>query len=165
MNTHTSRSSNQTAVRIPECLTPAPPRGAALLQADDVFQYRRMEIAFRASGGMANAYEVVARLACHTDQPISRLARWIVQHEALNIQWRSQILLPWFQFNLSTMDLRPDVTSVLGELCPELSDWEICAWFAEPNAWLGGALPVDMVDRKARSVLDAARAERYLLRA
>lgn len=165
MNTQASTPSNPIAFRNPVRLTPVPTRGAALLQADDIFQFRRMEIAFRDGGGMASADEVVSRLARHTDQPISRLARWIVEHEVLNIQWRSQILLPWFQFDLSTMDLRPAVNSVLGELYPALSDWEICAWFAEPNAWLGGALPVDIIDRDARSVLDGARAARYLLRA
>lgn len=69
-----------------------------------------------------------------------------------------------FQFDLSTMTPRSSVTSVLRELIPALSDWEICLWFVAPNAWLDDASPLDAITLNALAVLDAARGERYLLR-
>jgi hypothetical protein len=134
---------------------------SALLQA---CQYREMEKAFRASDGWMSSDEVVTLLMERTDQPVSRLARWIVEGDVIGLQWQARTVLPLFQFDLSTMTPRPSVTSVLRELIPALSDWEICLWFVAPNAWLDDASPLHAIALNAPAVLDAARGERYLLR-
>ncbi|MDM0022283.1 hypothetical protein [Variovorax saccharolyticus] len=136
----------------------------ALLQPAEVTQYRQMEAAFRASGGIVSADEVVSMLNRHTDQPISQLARWIVDHRVLSFQWRSGTKLPLFQFDLPSMVPRSRVVAVISELVPALSDWEVCLWLVTPNAWLAEAKPFEELDQNASAVIDAARAERYLLR-
>ncbi|MGJ7497276.1 hypothetical protein ACSFA8_19630 [Variovorax sp. RT4R15] len=142
---------------------PSRPCAPALFQASGVRQYREMENAFRASGGIVSSDEVVTLLIRHTDQPISQLARWIVDHDVLSFRWESRTMLPLFQFDLSSMTIRPSVTAVIGELVPALGDWDVSIWFAHSNAWLAGTAPVDVLERDLRSVIDAARAERYLL--
>lgn len=136
----------------------------ALLQPAEVSQYRQMEAAFRGRGGISSADEVVSLLNRHTDQPISRLARWIVDHQVLSFQWRSGTKLPLFQFDLLSMVPQPSVVAVISELVPALSDWEICLWFAAPNAWLAEATPVEEIVQNAPAVIEAARTERYLVR-
>jgi hypothetical protein len=123
-----------------------------------------IEHAFGASGGIVGSDEMVIRLRRRTDQPISRLARWIVDGEVLSFQWRARIMVPVFQFDPQTLAPRAEVTSVIRELVPALSDWEIALWFAEPNAWLDDEPPVDAILHDPSVVLDAALAERYLLR-
>jgi hypothetical protein len=140
------------------------------LQTAQARQYRAMENAFSSTGGIVSADEVVTRLGRHTDQPISQLARWIVDHAVLSFPWRTRTMLPLFQFqfqfqfHLASITIHPTVTAVIGELVPVLGDWDISVWFAEPNAWVSDTAPVEAIDRDVHAVLDAARAERYLAR-
>jgi hypothetical protein len=134
------------------------------LQAAEASQYRNMEAGLRATGGFASSDEMVFRLRRHTDQPISRLARWIVDRHVISIEWQGRTMLPLFQFEPSTLVPRTEVTAVIRELVPALSDWEITLWFAEPNVWLDEHAPADAVLRDAAAVFNAALAERYLAR-
>lgn len=136
----------------------------ALLQSPAETQFREMEHAFRASGGIVNADQLTTLLLGRTDQPISRLARWIVARNVLSFRWRALTLLPMFQFETSTVSPRPDVSRTIRELIPGLSDWDATLWFAQPNAWLDGAAPADAIDEDPQGVFDAARAHRYLVR-
>ena len=152
----------------PTPLRPQPPSRrpglAALLQTAGHREYREMEHGLRASGGLANTDDIIALLGARTDQPISTLAHWIVAHDLVSFEWNSRTMLPVFQFELATMTVRPEVTAIVRELAPAFSDWEICLWFARPNAWLGDASPVDHLAVDAAAVFDAARADRYLAR-
>jgi len=134
------------------------------LQATEAGQYRHMEAAFRATGGISSSDEMVFRLRRHTDQPISCLARWIVDRHVISFDWHGRTMLPVFQFEPSTLVPRAEVTAVIRELVPALSDWEIVLWFAEPNVWLDERAPADAILRNAAAVFDAALAERYLVR-
>ncbi|NNU41989.1 hypothetical protein [Ramlibacter montanisoli] len=151
---------------VPSFLRPKPARHGVpvLLQTAREREYREMEQALRASGGLAGTDHVTGLLAARTDQPISRLARWIVAHEVVSFEWKAGTMLPLFQFDLAGMTLRPEVTAAIRELEAVLNDWEICLWFARPNAWLGDAAPVDCIGVDARALHDAARADRYLAR-
>lgn len=134
------------------------------LQAVEASQYRNMENAFRATGGFASSEEMVFRLRRHTDQPISRLARWIVDRHVISIEWQGRTMLPLFQFDPGTLVPRTEVTAVIRELVPALSDWEITLWFAEPNVWLDEHTPAETILRDAAAVFNASLAERYLAR-
>ena len=70
--------------------------------------------------------------------------------------------MPLFQFDLADMSIRPDAAAVLAELVGTLDDWELARWFAEPNAWLRGRMPVEALALDAQAVLDAARADRFV---
>ncbi|MDM0066614.1 hypothetical protein [Variovorax sp. J31P207] len=140
------------------------PGVAALLQTVQARQYCEMEQAFSSRGGLLGSDEVVALLMMHTDQPISQLARWIVDREVLSLNWRSRTVLPLFQFDRSTMTPRSSVTAVIQELIPALGDWEMCLWFIAPSACLAETSPLDAISLDAPAVVDAARCERYLLR-
>ena len=136
----------------------------ATLQRLEDRQFVEMDCAFRATDGMACSGEVLTLLRRRCDQPISRLARWIVAREVVNFVWQSNRMLPLFQFELSTMTLRPQVTAVVRELADVFDDWSLALWFAQPNAWLDEHAPLEIVNADARAVLDAARADRYVAR-
>lgn len=146
-------------------LNVAPPAPFAPEPTPEACEYRTLSRACSAHGGLLSSDELLVLLGRHSSQPISRLARWIVDHEVLSFAWQSRTMLPLFQFERATMALRPVVRAVLRELAPALSDWEICLWFAAPNAWLADASPLEAMVRDAPAVLDAARGERFLLRA
>ena len=88
---------------------------------------------------------MVRLLGVRTDQPISMLARWIVDREVLSVHWQSRMMVPLFQFDRASMLPRRPVREVIGELAPVLDDWLLALWFARPNVLLGDVAPVDAI--------------------
>lgn len=126
-------------------------------------QFLEMETSFRSQGGMAGSDQVAELLSRRTDQPISKLARWIVDRDVLSVSWRSRLVLPLFQFDLTMMMPRGPVREVIRGLAPVLGDWALALWFARRNDLLRGVAPVDVIVRDPWAVFDAARQERLLL--
>jgi hypothetical protein len=125
-------------------------------------QHEAMTHAFRAHGGFISSDDVAQGLRGVCDQPVSRLARWIVSRSIISIGWRAQTLMPAFQFDLTDMSIVPVVKDVLGELRPVFDDWDLALWFAAPNACLDYAAPVALLADDASSVLQAARTDRFI---
>jgi hypothetical protein len=116
------------------------------------------------SGGLARSEEVLFRLRRRTSQPLSMLARWIVDQRVVSFEWQAQRFLPMFQFDLADMAIQPETISVLAELAGIFDDWELAAWFAEPSVWLQGRSPVDVLAFDTPAVVAAARADRFVAR-
>lgn len=125
-------------------------------------QFALMKRAYAGSGGLATGDEVAGLMRTHADQPISRLARWIVTRSVLSFVWRSQTWLPLFQFDRSDISLRPGTLAVVRELACVFDEWELAIWFCSPNAWLQNAAPADVVECDVSGVLHAARADRFV---
>jgi len=119
--------------------------------------------AYSATGGVASGDTIASLLRPHTDQPISRIARWIVAGHVVSFVWRSETLLPLFQFDLASMSVRPGTLSVITELSGALDNWELARWFAQPNACLAGAAPADTIAADLSAVLRAARTDRLVI--
>ncbi|MEO8807622.1 MAG: hypothetical protein ABI433_16190 [Burkholderiaceae bacterium] len=118
--------------------------------------------AFKRSGGVALGDELALFLRSHCDQPVSMLARWIVQRQVVSFVWRSQTLIPMFQFELKQCSVRAGMPETIAELMPAFDDAETVAWFARPNCWLADAAPADVMRVDAPAVLHAARADRFI---
>jgi hypothetical protein len=120
--------------------------------------------AYRRTGGLASGEELTFLLRRHTSQPISTVARWIVERRVVRLGLRGEHLVPMFQFDRASMRVRRRVSAVLGEFDGTFEDWELASWFALPNTWLGDEAPVDVLPRDPHAVLQAARADRYVAR-
>jgi len=120
--------------------------------------------AYRRTGGLAGGDELTLMLRRRTSQPISMLARWIVERRVVSFGWRGEYLLPMFQFDRADMAVRRPVSAVLDEFDGTFDDWDLATWFALPNTWLGDDAPVDMLPRNPHAVLEAARADRFIAR-
>jgi hypothetical protein len=123
---------------------------------------RQLINAFGPSGGVANGDAAATLLRCRCEQPISTLARWIVERRIVSFVWRDEILVPLFQFDLERACLRPGVGDVIAELSAVFDDWELATWFASPNSWLFNAVPADALPRDFDAVLAVARADRFV---
>ena len=120
----------------------------------------RMQMALHASGGVVTGDAFSVLLRCHCDQPLSRLARWIVNREIVSFEFHSR--LPMFQFVRPMLTVHSGVPQVIGELSGVFDDMELAEWFVTPNSWLAGALPADLVHADGEHVLAAARADRFV---
>jgi len=116
------------------------------------------------TGGLAGGDELTLLLRRRTSQPISMLARWIVERRVVSFGWQGEYLVPMFQFDRTDMGVRHSVSAVLDELDGTFDDWELASWFALPNTWLGDDTPVDVLRRDPHAVVQAARADRFIAR-
>lgn len=115
-----------------------------------------------ASGGVATANKVAERLRVEVSQPVSLLARWIVDRHVIAFSCGAELMLPLFQFDFAQGCVRGGVAPVMLELTGVMSDEEMARWFAQPNGWLHGATPAQTLPSDAGAVLDAARADRFV---
>jgi hypothetical protein len=95
-------------------------------------------------------------------QPMSQLARWIVDREVLCLEWHGVHMLPLAQFESPRPCVKPAVRRALAELRGVFDDRELALWFVEPNDWLDGAMPIDCVEGNGDALHHAARADRYV---
>lgn len=117
---------------------------------------------YRHSGGLARDVEVQRMLEGHAGGGTATLAGWLAQGCVIGFEWQAQTWLPRFQFLPAGSLPVPAITAVLLELNAVFDAWEVAQWFARANSALGGRLPVDVVSGQPRSVLDAARRDRYI---
>ena len=118
--------------------------------------------AFRETGGVVSGDSLAMLLRSRSDQPLSLLARWIVNRQVLSFECHSQTLLPMFQFDLAGLTVRPELKPVMVELSDVFDDREFVDWFATPNCWLSGESPVAVFSNDLAAVLQAARADRFV---
>lgn len=120
--------------------------------------------AYRGSGGLARADEVVALLERRGRPGVSALARWIVERSVISFEWQAQTWLPWFQFAHPQQVPEPSLGAVLAELATVYDGWDLAHWFVRPNSALAERRPVEALARDPAGVLQAARADRFVVR-
>ena len=118
-----------------------------------------IDMAFARHGGLRRIDELCGLSA----------GRWdvgaLLQHaEVLRLSRGWRLLVPVCQFDLGDWSIRPGVAAIVRELRPVFDDSEIAAWFAQPNSWIGQAVPLDACVWNSFEVLQAARADRYVAR-
>ena len=87
----------------------------------------------------------------------------ITAGQVFSFHWHDSAWVPMFQFDPATLARRPAAAQVLAELAESLDGWDLAGWFARPNDWLAQQRPLDLLDRALPEVLQAARADRFLL--
>jgi hypothetical protein len=120
--------------------------------------------AYRPTGGMARAEDVVGMLRARNKDGLATVARWIAAAQVVNCEWNGEYWLPLFQFVAPGMRPHPGLQRVLAELSPVLDPWDITLWFARPNPWLGEVLPAAALATRCAQVEQAARADRFAFR-
>src|SRR5262249_29529643 len=95
-------------------------------------------------------------------QPVSRLARWIVDGRIIRFEQRHRWFIPVFQLSLPEVTPRLAVGMAVAELQGAFDENEIVQWFASRNAWLGGARPAELARCRPKAIVQAARADRFV---
>jgi len=113
-------------------------------------------------GGVATGTEVAERLRITVRQPLSVLARWIVDRHVINFTCAAGPMLPLFQFDFDQGCVRGGAAVALSELTAVMSDDAVARWFSLPNTWLNGAVPAQTLSIDVPAVLAAARADRLV---
>ncbi|HUG49293.1 MAG TPA: DUF2384 domain-containing protein, partial [Candidatus Limnocylindria bacterium] len=72
--------------------------------------------------------------------------QWRTSGRMFGVPLRGQWRYPAFQFDPATGRPRPVISKILAVLQGRLGDWGTALWFAAPNAWLGGARPIDRLE-------------------
>ncbi len=117
---------------------------------------------YRQLGAVLTCDDMIGAMREYLDQPISRLARKIVERRIVSIPWKSRTYLPAFQFEQASCDVLQTVEVILEELTPAFDDYALADWFATSNGWLHCRIPSSLVAKEPGAVLQAARADRYI---
>ena len=118
--------------------------------------------AFLATGGVVRGNELAMMFEDLKMGNLASLGRAMASGEICSFQWRSAFWIPMFQFNLDNLAFQPGPRKIMRELSGVFNDWMLAAWFAQPNSWLRGGKPVDLLESNFSAVLEAARADRYV---
>ena len=118
--------------------------------------------AYRGSGGLAPAQEVLALFRRHRNDGPATLTHLIIDKSVICFGWQSTIWLPLFQFRPADMSTLPGLDPVLAELNSSFDAWQLANWFAQPNSWLDGDTPTRLLGIDPQAVLTAARALRRM---
>lgn len=135
-------------------------RAAYLRQADKEFV--QMLDGFRGSGGLARLSEVAELCARRGGPDLSVLSASLARKEIICVEWQSEGWLPLFQFDPVNMTIRPQIEPVVAELSCIYSPWDLAFWFSQPNPWLACRTPADSLLTDLATVLQAARADRFV---
>ncbi len=123
--------------------------------------------AYMPIGGVWSGHELVSEIRPCRSQPISIVARWLVDRRIVNVTWRAETWIPRFQFDRSPCEVGVGgpllgVQRCIADLCGFLDDLEVAEWFARPNSWLQYRRPSLLVAEDAEAVVQAARADRFV---
>ena len=118
--------------------------------------------AYRFSGGTSTADDLELMLGEESKRRSVSVAVQITRHEIFSFEWQSQFWVPMFQFHPQDLTVRHEVTRVVHELSAVLDNWTLAMWFTEPNSWLKGRRPVDIMNSHFSDVLNAARSDRFV---
>ncbi|MCX2864952.1 hypothetical protein OOZ63_24275 [Paucibacter sp. PLA-PC-4] len=132
------------------------------LSYDPVSWLWRLQNLFHDTGGLVSTDELLALLRERYQQPISVLARWIVDRQVVSFEARGERWLPLFQFETGSLVVRLGVEQSIRELHDVVDEGELAEWFATSNTWLRDASPASMVSIDPAAVIDAARADRFV---
>lgn len=141
---------------------PNPPAVGGALRTEDR-EFALMQQVYQA-GGLCDGDRVARSLRRHRDQPVSVLARWIVERRIVNFNHQGTAWIPLFQFDPASMDITPAVAAIVAELAPAFDDWDLALWFASPNESLQGAAPATFIAQDPGEVLVAARIDCFIAR-
>jgi Protein of unknown function (DUF2384) len=136
--------------------------GAVATRSDAAFL--ALLAAYRDSGGLAHADEVVTLLERRRGLDAHRLARWRSERRVVAFGWQSHAWLPRFQFERPGLLPDPGVSAVLAVLGTVFDDWQSAWWFARPHPALDDRTPAQAIARDLAAVLITARGDRLVAR-
>lgn len=137
---------------------PAGPRSAIRVDADVAEQdaaFLQMLAAYRGHGGLRREAEVLRRRQA-LDAAVTP------DDEAIRFDWGGSTWMPWFQFDARSGRLHEPCRRVIDELAPFYDGWLLALWFVQPNVWIHGGRPLDVLAVDPRRVHEAARVDRFV---
>jgi hypothetical protein len=124
----------------------------------------RLSSAYRCLGGVLNADDLASAMRRSFDQPVSVLARSIVERRLVFFPVGTNFNVPCFQFEMDGWKVIPGVKLALSELLDVFDDTALAEWFVQPNCWIQYRVPCLLARVDANAVRDAARTARYIAR-
>lgn len=138
-----------------------PFRGALVESGEDIGS-GALVAAFHRCGGSVGGDAWASRMAAFWPQPVSVLARWIVDRRVVHFSRHSMLMLPCFQFDPVDCAIRPSAARVIEQLRGVLDDGELAQWFVQPHGHLQGGIPALALASDADAVFEAALATHFL---
>lgn len=148
----------------PSAITLFPPAPQHIVASEAPVPSARVDLAddellrrYDAAGGLTTGDHLAWLMSDCVEQAVSVVARWIVANRVVCLKTQGQLLLPWFQFDRTSMTLRPEVVAVVDALHEWLDDGGVASWFVTPHTELEGQWPLRALRLYPSAVLNVAR--------
>jgi hypothetical protein len=143
-------------------LRPAPTLDDGSARPPETAAFEALRAAYQSSGGLAFGDELARLLEGRRCGGFVSLARLVVSAEVFGFEAGQAFWVPMFQFDAQDLTVRPESRRVLAELVPAYDGWALATWFVQANAWLDARRPLAVLFTDPSSVLEAARADRFV---
>lgn len=152
------KNSEQRIEQLLQAIAPADPLAESQLRMAEDTAVLRAEFFKRVPASTSS--QVSARAGFKTKNTYQTVHRWRMGKKIFAVKHGGQDLYPDFQFGFDGYP-RPIIEELLAIFArhPARSDWDNALWFAAANAWLGGKLPMELLDTAPEKVKDAAEQE------
>ena len=81
------------------------------------------------------------------------------QHKVFAVRYEGSDVFPKFQFDRRSGQPLAVMAQLLAAFPANTDGWRVALWMADPNGYLGGRRPVDLLVRDASKVVEAITAE------
>jgi hypothetical protein len=102
------------------------------------------------------------RMQARTPCASHSLGEWLGDGTLFSLDWGDEVWVPLFQLSPDNLMPCPKARLVAAELTPTFCGWETADWFVQPNHWLSGAMPIELLASDTPAVHNAARADRFI---
>lgn len=97
-------------------------------------------------GGSMTSADLLYLARSRLEQPISQIARWVVQREAVQYTLGGEVHFPVFQFEKHTLAVRDEVSVLIRALAPSMGNDDLAEWFVLSHPALRGDAPIERLD-------------------
>lgn len=118
---------------------------------------------FRPHGGLVRLQSLNTEQRTRCAGSACEVRRLVETGELFSFQWHDAAWTPAFQFDMPGPRVAAGPQRVVAELGRDFDGWALATWFAQPNDWLASHSPIECLASRLPEVLEAARADRFVV--
>lgn len=119
--------------------------------------------AYRPHAGLMRLRCLAAGWRQGAERPACVVADQVEAGELFGFPWHDALWIPMFQFGKPSPALATAPQRVAAELGRGFDGWARASWFVQANSWLAGCSPIECLGSRLPDVLEAARADRFVM--
>jgi hypothetical protein len=119
--------------------------------------------AYRPHAGLMRLHRLSASARIRSEGQHGDVEELVDAGELFGFQWHDALWIPMFQFDTPGPTVAAGPQRVVAELGRSFDGWALACWFIQPNSWLASHSPIECLGSRLPHVLEAARADRFVM--
>ena len=119
--------------------------------------------AYRPHAGLSRLHGLAAGGRFRSEVPDNDIEDLVDTGGLFGFRWNDALWIPMFQFEMPGPKVAAGPQRVVAELGRAFDGWALASWFVQPNTWLASHRPIECLGSGLPDVLQAARADRFVM--